>query len=212
MIDTLIVLAKRPVAGRVKTRLAPPLTPQQAAEVAAAALADTLAAVANTPAQRRVLAFDAPDPTWLPPGWIPYRQPAGSLDVRIAAAFADAGRGPTVLVGMDTPQLHAGQLTVFDPARYHACLGPATDGGFWAIGLRDPRMARAVVAGVPMSTSHTGAAQLHRLQARGLDVQLLDELTDVDTIGDAERVAALAPGRLFADTMRRLRPEPAAAL
>lgn len=207
MIDTLIVLAKQPVAGRVKTRLCPPLSIQQAAEVAAAALADTLAAVARTPAHRRVLAFDAPATPWLPAGWISHRQPTGPLDIRIAAAFVDAGRGPTVLVGMDTPQLRSDQLTEWQPEHYAACLGPAADGGYWAIGLRDPSTAPILVEGVPMSTSQTGAAQLYRLQAHGLDVQLLDELTDVDTIADADDVAARAVGGRFAEAMRRIRPD-----
>lgn len=211
MIDTLIVLAKRPLAGRVKTRLSPPLTGQQAADVAAAALADTLAVAARTPALRHVLAFDGPAAPWLPPEWIFYKQPAGSLDSRIAAAFAEAGRGTTVLIGMDTPHLRPEMLTAFDPQRYHACLGRATDGGFWAIGLRDPAAARAVIEGVPMSTAHTGDVQLHRLRAHALHVQLLGELTDVDTIDDADHVAALAPAGLFAETLRRVRPELVAA-
>jgi glycosyltransferase A (GT-A) superfamily protein (DUF2064 family) len=210
MIETLIVLAKQPVAGRAKTRLCPPLTLHQAADVAAAALTDTLAAVSAASARRRVLAFDVAATAWLPPGWVPYRQPAGSLDVRIAAAIANAGRGPTVLVGMDTPHLRVEQLSSFAPERYDACLGPAADGGYWAIGLRDPALAPAVIEGVPMSTSHTGAAQLRRLQARGFAVQLLDELVDVDTVDDAERVAALAPTTRFAEAVRRCRPEPAA--
>lgn len=54
----LAVIAKAPVAGRVKTRLCPPCTPQQAAALAGAALQDTLAAVAATPAHRRVLVLD----------------------------------------------------------------------------------------------------------------------------------------------------------
>ena len=208
MIETLIVLAKRPVAGRVKTRLCPPLTTEQAADVATAALVDTLAAVAATPARRRVLAFDAPATAWLPSGWVLHRQPAASLDVRIASAFAEAGRGPTVLVGMDTPQLRAAHLTAFEPARYDACLGPATDGGYWALGLRDPAAAPAAVVGVPMSRSYTGEAQLRRLRALGLAVQFLDQLTDVDTVADAVQVATLAPGGHFAESLRSVAPEP----
>ena len=211
MIDTLIVLAKKPTAGRVKTRLCPPLTVHQAAELAAAALADTLAVAARMPARRRVLAFDAPTKTWLPLGWIPYRQPTGPLDVRIAAAMADAGRGPTVLVGMDTPQLRTDQLTEWNADRYPACIGPATDGGYWAIGLSDPSIARSVIEGVPMSTSYTGAAQFARLRTHGLDVQTLDALTDVDTITDADTVAALAPGGQFANALNRVRPNLVAA-
>ena len=211
MIDTLIVLAKKPTAGRVKTRLCPPLTAHQAAELAAAALADTLAVVARTPARRRVLAFDAPTTAWLPPGWVPYRQPTGSLDLRMAAAIADAGHGPTVLVGMDTPQMRTDQLTEWNPERYPACLGPATDGGYWAIGLADPSIAPAVIEGVPMSTSYTGAAQFARLRTHGLDVHTLDELTDVDTITDADTVAALTPGGRFANAVHRVRPDLATA-
>ena len=63
----LLVLAKTPVPGRVKTRLCPPCTPEQAARVAAAALADTLAAVARTPAVRRCLVVEGDHPA--PPGW-----------------------------------------------------------------------------------------------------------------------------------------------
>ena len=83
---TIVVLAKRPRPGFVKTRLVPPLTHADAAAVAAAALADTLDAVATTPAQRRVLAFDGDPSGWQRPGWTVVPQPAGGLDRRIAAA------------------------------------------------------------------------------------------------------------------------------
>ncbi|GAB2471058.1 hypothetical protein GCM10027162_78090 [Streptomyces incanus] len=66
---TLLVIAKEPRPGRVKTRLTPPFTPGQAAELAEAALADTLHAVAATPAARRVLVLDGAPGPWLPPGF-----------------------------------------------------------------------------------------------------------------------------------------------
>jgi glycosyltransferase A (GT-A) superfamily protein (DUF2064 family) len=106
---------------------------------------------------------------------------------------------------MDTPQLRPEQLGAFDPAHHDAALGPATDGGYWAIGLREPALAARVVPGVPMSTPHTGADQLRRLTDAGLRVQLLDTLTDVDTIGTAEDVARLAPHSEFARTVARQR-------
>ena len=99
---------------------------------------------------------------------------------------------------MDTPQLAGDQLTAFDPERFDACLGLAPDGGYWVIGFRDPAWAGAAIRGVPMSTAHTGAAQLERLRGLGLRVQLLDELTDVDTIDSADEVALLAPDSHFA--------------
>ncbi|MDQ2797919.1 MAG: DUF2064 domain-containing protein [Actinomycetota bacterium] len=195
---TVIVIAKEPRPGHAKTRLTPPLTPEQAAEVAGAALRDTLRATALVPARELILAFDGDASAWTPPGWRTVSQPSGGLATRLVDAFAKAGPGPAVLVGMDTPQLRPEQLTAFDPVHYDACLGLATDGGFWAVGFANPREASAALAGIPMSTAHTGAAQRARLEALGLRVQALDELTDVDTIESARDVAGLAPATEFA--------------
>jgi glycosyltransferase A (GT-A) superfamily protein (DUF2064 family) len=208
VIGTLIVIAKAPVPGRVKTRLVPPLTYSQAADVAAAALHDTLRTASAVPATTYLIALDGAPGPWLPAGWRVVPQPGGGLDVRIAAAFAAAAvasHRPALLIGMDTPQLRPDQLAGFDPIRYDAVLGMATDGGYWAIGLRDPAVAAGVVPGVPMSTPQTGATQLRRLRTAGLRVQLLDPLTDVDTIDTAEEVARLAPHGEFARTLARLR-------
>jgi glycosyltransferase A (GT-A) superfamily protein (DUF2064 family) len=194
----LVVIAKEPVAGRVKTRLVPPLTYDDAANLAAAALQDTLAALTHHPATQRLLAFDGDPTAWLPDGWRAVAQPAGGLDRRLVSAF-DAVKGDAaVLVGMDTPQLRTEQLIDFDPQRYDACLGLAADGGYWAIGFADPRLAGQAIAQVPMSTGHTGAAQQRRFDELGLRVQLLDEMTDVDDIASAQQVAALVPGSRFA--------------
>ncbi len=196
MIATLLVLAKEPVPGRVKTRLVPPFSYHQAAALAGAALQDTLSAASAVPARRRVLVIDGDATAWTPPGWSAVPQVAGGLDARIAAAFCDA-EGPAVLVGMDTPQLRPAYLPDFDPS-LDALLGPAEDGGFWALGLADPSVAAGVVSGVPMSTASTGAHQLARLRAAGLRVGLLAPLVDVDDVGAARTVAAAAPGTEFA--------------
>jgi rSAM/selenodomain-associated transferase 1 len=199
MTCALVVLAKAPRAGRSKTRLCPPCTPAEAAELARAALADTLAAVLATPAARRVLALDGPAGDWLPAGFDVVPQRGDGLDDRLAHAFADVGQ-PALLVGMDTPQLtpsdlSAGLARLMTPGT-DAVLGPAPDGGYWAVGLRkaDPR----AFLGVPMSTAHTGRAQLARLQRLGLHVAKLPALRDVDRIADARAVAALAPTGRFA--------------
>ncbi len=199
----LVVIAKTPRPGRVKTRLCPPYTPTQAAELAAAALRDTLAAVLATPAARRVLALDGERLDWLPPGFDVVPQRGGGLDERLAAAFDDAAAGaalPTLLIGMDTPQVSpalleaAGVALTASPGA--AVLGPASDGGWWALGL--PRPDPRLLLGVPMSTAHTGAAQRRRLAAAGLAVIDLPVLTDVDTAATAREVAAAAPGTAFA--------------
>ncbi|NEA82606.1 glycosyltransferase, partial [Actinospica acidiphila] len=76
---TLLVIAKEPRPGRVKTRLTPPFTPEEAAALAEAALADTLDAVARTPARRRVLVLDGSPGPWLPAGVEVVPQCAGGL-------------------------------------------------------------------------------------------------------------------------------------
>ncbi|MGW3098216.1 TIGR04282 family arsenosugar biosynthesis glycosyltransferase [Streptomyces sp. NPDC001102] len=195
---TLLVIAKEPRPGRVKTRLTPPFTPEEAAGLAEAALADTLDVVARTPARRRVLVLEGEPGPWLPPGFEVVRQCAGGLDERLAAAFARCD-GPALLVGMDTPQVTPALLTVdFDGC--DAYFGPAADGGFWALGLAEPDP--GLLRGVPMSTPFTGAAQRARLT--GLRVRDLPELRDVDTADDAETVARAAPDGRFAATHARL--------
>ncbi len=161
----LLVIAKAPLPGRAKTRLCPPCTGEQAAALAGAALLDTLATVARTPASRRVLVFDdCGDPEaserWLPAGFELIAQRGAGLAERLAAAFEDAGQ-PSLLVGMDTPQLTVELLLdgirALSRPGVDAVLGPALDGGYWSVGLREPRP--DVFAGVPMSVERTCAAQ-----------------------------------------------------
>jgi glycosyltransferase A (GT-A) superfamily protein (DUF2064 family) len=198
-VTTLLVIAKEPVPGRVKTRLTPPFTPQEAAELAEAALADTLQTVAAAPATRRVLVLDGAPGPWLPPAFDVLPQCAGGLDERLADAF-DRCAGPALLIGMDTPQVTPELLTVdFDGC--DAWFGPAQDGGFWALGLADPDP--RLLRGVPMSTPETGAVQRRRLLAAGLRVRDLPCLRDVDTAADAHAAAALAPRGRFADRLAR---------
>ncbi|GGT16656.1 TIGR04282 family arsenosugar biosynthesis glycosyltransferase [Streptomyces chromofuscus] len=198
---TLLVIAKEPRPGRVKTRLTPPFTPTAAAALAEASLVDTLRAVAAAPARRRVLVLDGRPGPWLPPGFDVVAQCAGGLDQRLAAAFAGCA-GPALLIGMDTPQVTPELLTV-DFSGCEAYFGPAEDGGFWALGLAEP--APELLRGVPMSTPVTGAVQRERLVAAGLRVRDLPRLRDVDTAADAEAVAGLVPHGRFAAELARLR-------
>ncbi|MFM9542182.1 DUF2064 domain-containing protein [Streptomyces turgidiscabies] len=197
---TLLVIAKEPRPGRVKTRLTPPYTPREAAALAEAALVDTLRTVAATPARRRVLVLDGVPGPWLPPGFDVVPQCAGGLDERLAAAFAGCD-GPALLIGMDTPQVTPALLTV-DFADCDAYFGPAEDGGFWALGLARPDP--ELLLGVPMSTPMTGAVQHERLVMAGLRVRELPCLRDVDTARDAEAVAVSAPDSRFAAELGRL--------
>ncbi|MER5884140.1 TIGR04282 family arsenosugar biosynthesis glycosyltransferase [Streptomyces sp. NPDC001941] len=193
---TLLVIAKEPVPGRVKTRLTPPFSPEEAARLACASLTDTLHAVRATPARRRVLVLDGRPGPWLPDGFDVVPQCPGGLDERLAAALSHC-TGPALLIGMDTPQVTPELLAAgLDFADCDARFGAADDGGFWALGLAapDPELVR----GVPMSTATTGAVQRRRLTSAGLTVRDLPALRDVDTAEDARAVAALAPDSRFA--------------
>jgi rSAM/selenodomain-associated transferase 1 len=194
MMVQLIVLAKTPVPGRVKTRLCPPCTPQQAAGVAAAALADTLDTVTAAAAAARVLVVDGDHPA--PSGWTRVAQRGGALGERLAHAYADTliPGVASLLIGMDTPQITRVLLEAavqqLSADETDAVLGGAEDGGWWALGLRDPAHAE-VLRGVEMSAPVTGALTLAALQSRGLRVAPLAVMRDVDTAADAHAVAAL---------------------
>jgi glycosyltransferase A (GT-A) superfamily protein (DUF2064 family) len=189
-------MAKSPQPGRVKTRLCPPCTPEQAAAVAAAALADTLDAVAACGAARRVLALDGEPGPWLPPGFHVIPQRGADFNQRLANAWADTG-SPGLQIGMDTPQVTSseldGLLARLDGRVAHpAVLGYALDGGWWVIGWRraDPR---AVFARIPMSAPTTGLAQEARLLGLGFDVIRATPKQDIDTVDDLATVADAFP-------------------
>lgn len=201
----LIVIAKAPVAGRSKTRLTPPCSPDQAAALAQAALRDTLEAVAAVPGRRRILVLEGEPGPWLPNGFEVVPQRAGGLDERLTGAFATTS-GPAFLVGMDTPQItpeivERGVAELERPD-VDAVLGAAEDGGYWSIGLERPD--DRVFRGVPMSVESTGEAQRARLTELGLRHVELEPLLDVDTIADALIVAEAAPRSNFAQVLKRL--------
>lgn len=225
-----IVVAKAPVPGTVKTRLSPPLTLAQAAQLAAAALSDTMDAVeecADLMSVEPVLALtgdlrcacgSADIGRRLTPGsdgtWELLRQRGHSFGERLFHAHLDAGDGrATLQIGMDTPQVSRALLadavrTLWRPGT-DAVLGPCNDGGWWALGLR-PGLSAAFLTDVPMSTERTGAFTLRAMHRCGLRVAALPTLTDVDTAADAVLVAARFPQTRFADALSSMSlPHPA---
>lgn len=209
----LAVIAKAPVPGAVKTRLCPPYTLDQAAVLASAALADLVGAVTAAPAMRRVLLIDGDHP--VPPGWEVVRQRGDGLADRLANAYLDLDRpgAATLIVAGDTPQVTAALLAAAGAGlcrhRVDAVLGPTDDGGFWALGLRDPAYGK-LLRQVPMSTSTTGPRTLAALRQQGVQVALLPQLRDVDTAQDAAAVAAAHPDTRFAAAVRATRLTPSA--
>ncbi|NKQ58424.1 DUF2064 domain-containing protein [Amycolatopsis sp. K13G38] len=213
----LLVVAKAPIPGFAKTRLCPPASPEQAAGIAAAALLDTLEAVAATPGARPVVATagdfgaaaNAAELGRALRETVVIPQRGNDFGERLANAHADAGAAlpglPVVQIGMDTPQVTPGLLAGAAAAlgTRDAALGPAEDGGWWGLGLRDPAQAKLLI-GVPMSRDDTGKHTLRALTGAGLSVTNLELLSDVDTMADAERVAKLASGR-FAEAVAAVR-------
>lgn len=202
-----LVVAKAPVPGLAKTRLMPAATRDQAAEVAAASLLDTLDAVLAVPRVRRVVAMTG-DPEAAARGtelrrvldWfdvIPQR--GNDFAERLVNAHHDVAGLPVVQIGMDTPQVTPWLLgaAVASTLTGDATLGLAEDGGWWALGLKDPLHAIAL-RHVPMSQPDTGSRTLDALHDLDLHVSPLPVLSDVDTIEDAKRVAALLPDSRFA--------------
>jgi glycosyltransferase A (GT-A) superfamily protein (DUF2064 family) len=213
-VTRVLVVAKAPVPGLVKTRLARDVGDDLAAEVAAASLLDTLAACADAvgPQQCHLsLAGDLDDAVHGERiqrrlvDWRVTRQVGDGFAERLAHAHA-GGAGPVVQVGMDTPQVTAELLleVAAGLAEHPGVLGPAEDGGWWVLALRDPAAAR-VLAGVEMSTPTTYDDTRAALSAAGVAVGGAPVLRDVDTLADAAAVAAASPETHFAHTWRAVR-------
>jgi uncharacterized protein len=206
-----LVVAKAPVPGLAKTRLAATVGDEGAADMAAAALLDTLDAVADAPVVARVVALTGDLDAAARSAELRSRladftvvaQRGDDFADRLANAHADAaaatGRLPVLQLGMDTPQV-TGDL-IADCAHLlcgtDAVLGMARDGGWWVLGVHDPVVAECL-RDVPMSQSDTGAVTLAALRHTGLDVQLVTELADVDTHDDVAAVGRVClPGSRF---------------
>jgi glycosyltransferase A (GT-A) superfamily protein (DUF2064 family) len=206
---TLLVVAKAPEPGRAKTRLAATVGDRVAAEIAAAALLDTLDAVAATPVAARVVALtgeldaaaDAADIRRRLESFTVIGQRGDDFADRLANAHADAADGQPVLqIGMDTPQVTDELLASCARRllRAQAVLGLACDGGWWVLGLQTPATAECLRS-VPMSQPDTGELTLKALRDNGIDVYPVEVLSDFDIVDDVAAVReACDPASRFA--------------
>lgn len=213
---TVLVVAKAPIPGLAKTRLAATVGDRTAADIAAAALLDTLDAVAATPVTHRVVAMTGELDQACRAGEIHDRladftviaQRGDGFADRLANAHADAAtaRQPVLQIGMDTPQVSAELLTgcARRLLQVPAVLGLARDGGWWVLGVADGASA-GCLRDVPMSRADTGAVTLGAFEHTGISVSLVEELHDVDTVDDIPAVrAACSPSSRFAQVTRGL--------
>lgn len=214
----MLVMAKAPVAGQAKTRLAVIAGDAGAADLAAASLLDTLEAGATAyPPGRRVLALDgdlrdacrAEEILAASSAWLVVRQGGQTFGERLVDGHRQAHRlvgGPVVQIGMDTPQVCPVVLRdLAEAAHRHGgpVLGPALDGGWWVLVTTHANQAE-VLTGVPMSRSDTWQLTAAALEAAGHPAARTSVLRDVDLPEDAEAVAAHTPGTRFAAAWRSL--------
>jgi len=210
-------MAKAPVPGEAKTRLAPVVGMHGAAELAAASLLDTLTAAALAyPVGRRVLALTgdlaraarAEEIRAVLEGWLVVQQGGQSFGARLSDGHRQAHRlagGPVVQIGMDTPQVSASLLRHLGDLAHTAnrpVLGPAADGGWWVLVTTHASQA-GVLTGVPMSRPDTGRLTAAALRAAGSEPVEAGLMRDVDDADDAAVVATQAPHTAFARQWRR---------
>jgi uncharacterized protein len=198
---SLLLFAKAPEAGRVKTRLAPVLGAAGAALLYRAFLEDAGRCYGPPSSWSAVLCAD-PDPAGpslralFPPPWRGETQSSGDLGRRLSAAFRGEfrrGAPAAVAVGADHPGLRRWRLEEMFArllSRAPAVLIPAEDGGYCAIGLDAGVPVEEVFRAVPWSSSDALAVTLERLAAAGLSVELLPATYDVDRPADLDRLRA----------------------
>jgi uncharacterized protein len=193
----LLVFAKQPVAGRVKTRLSPPLSARDAAELYRCMLADTLQRVTSLRQVEVILFFDPSHgaeayfrETW--PDLTSFPQEGNGLGARLENAFSRvfaSGFTVAAAMGTDSPDLPlthvADAFRTLQESAADVVFGPTTDGGYYlvAMGQLYPELFRAI----PWSTGRVLAESRVRAEADSLAVTLLPEWEDMDTIAELKR-------------------------
>lgn len=194
----LLLFARRPELGRVKTRLAADLGDEAALAVYRRLLAHTQAVAAPVAAHRTVWLAEAGPAADLSDEWGGYEQqpqPPGDLGQKMQAAFAQSfarGAAVVVIIGTDCPGLTTAHLTAaFRALETHdVVLGPATDGGYYLLGMK--QLWPDLFQNKAWSTETVRAATEADVQRLKLSLCLLPELRDVDTAADLRAWEAAA--------------------
>jgi rSAM/selenodomain-associated transferase 1 len=199
--NALLVVAKRPAAGQTKTRLSPPLSPEQAAFVYEGFLLDTLAIIRQVPGICPVLAYLPAGGrdyfTALAPDFETIFQQGESLGERLDScltSYLQRGFHSAAIMNSDTPTIPAGYLSAaFQKLEQDAdvVIGPCDDGGYYLIGMRSPATA-ALLEGVPMSTDDVLRRLAQRAIELGLSTGFVEPTFDVDEVADLEPLTRLA--------------------
>ncbi len=198
--QALIIFARMPLPGRVKTRLAPPLTPPEAAELYRCMLLDILARTGRLDRVERLLFYeDEPEAVSFfrtVTSLTPLPQQGDGLGERMAAAFAAAfarGHERVAIIGTDSPDLPLAHIREafarLDGADTDAVFGPSEDGGYYLLAMK--RLHHELFRGIPWSSGEVLRESLARAHAAGISCSLLPTWYDVDTAADLERPGLL---------------------
>ena len=189
----LVIMAKEPRCGAVKTRLARDIGSVAATGFYRRTLANVSLRVANDPRWRTLIAV-TPDSAVFSPIWTrgcaPIPQRGGDLGARMQRLFDRLPPGPAVIIGTDIPEITHERIAAAFRALgpNDAVLGPGDDGGYWLVGLRRTPKVPAIFSNIRWSSKDTLADTLANLQ--GMRVALLDPLADAD---DGRGYRRLAP-------------------
>ena len=202
------VMAKQPEPGNVKTRLCPPLTPEQAADLYEAFFLDTVSLVSGIEHTDVFVAYDpetaqdfffrimSPTVNCIPQG----PGDLGTRLSRISSIVFSHGYRKVIMLASDAPHLPQDYIrlafTRLDDT--DVILGPCDDGGYYLIGLRFP--AREVFEGIPWSTSRALDLTIERAHEAGMTCALLPPCYDIDTWEDAQRLMKDLKVNTFGDS------------
>lgn len=186
----LVIMAKQPLIGRAKTRLARDIGAVEALRFVRVTDDTLLRRVARNPRWRTLVAV-TPDSACAEKGFWPadiprIAQGAGDLGARMGRLFRTLPQGPVLIIGSDIPDITRRHIAEgFTALRAHdTVLGPAEDGGYWLIGMkRRPRIVD-IFEGVRWSSEHAMEDTMRNIAARGMSCALLDTLADIDTGAD----------------------------
>ena len=191
-----VIMTKQPQVGKTKTRLCPPLTAQEAADLSEALLLDTIALVSQLPGIDLALAITPPSSEAYfagitPPGTrlVPVEgENIGECLVQAIGTLLDLGYRKALAINADSPSLPAEYIVqAADSLDYHdLVLGPGEDGGYYLVGMN--RLHRGIFDDIPWSTATVLPRTLQRSLALGLSTALTPAWYDIDTVAELQRL------------------------
>lgn len=200
--NALVLMARAPLAGKVKTRLVPPFSPEEAAGLYRCLLVDLLESVKSFRHADLFVAFSPAETAPLfqelvPPAFVLFPQRGGDLGDRMHNVFVDLASKAyksIVLIGSDLPVFPSHFLeeafAVLEKPGRDLVLGPSRDGGYYLIGMNRP--IRQIFEDIPWGEEEVFIATAQRARRLGLSPSFLPQWFDIDRPEDMSYLASLA--------------------